>query len=148
MAVLLRKLFKLADADLAAGEDRSNFQPPTQRFDVFRDGAQIKVGPVLDARHFALVYPQRLGQLTGDREQGTGNKGQGKESCHVLSPACSHPGSRSQHPQKGRRCDDGYPAKRMQAQEIVITGHNGPGLRLNRALQDSVVVGIVSQPVT
>jgi len=44
MVALLRKLFKLADADLAAGEDRSNFQLPTQRFDVFREGAQIE-GP-------------------------------------------------------------------------------------------------------
>jgi hypothetical protein len=34
MVALLRKLFKLADADLAAREDRPNFQLPTQRFDV------------------------------------------------------------------------------------------------------------------
>jgi len=34
MVGLLRKLFKPADADLAAGEDPSNLQLPTQRFDV------------------------------------------------------------------------------------------------------------------
>ncbi len=33
MVALLRKLFKLADADLAAGEDRSNFQLPAQRWE-------------------------------------------------------------------------------------------------------------------
>jgi len=54
----LLQFLKLGDPNFPIPEYGADFERPAQRFYVLGKRAQIKIGPMLDLRYFALIHSQ------------------------------------------------------------------------------------------
>src|ERR1039457_5065721 len=62
-AVLAWQVLKLRDPHFSIFEDRADFEPAAHSFNVFGQGADTDIGPVLNLRDLSLIDPEDFGKL-------------------------------------------------------------------------------------